>query len=166
MKTAEIKLEKYYTDGKGNVRLVSAEGPKFKLFTHQSDSDCVQFIVTAKGAKSKLPVGKVGKMTRNSFAQWAKEEFTPPSCTCRLYDWEGLEDPDYDLHTAIEGKSYEVVNGVDGWVIYTPTKRVVHDGVQWLVGEKEPPLRGVPGAVTRDQAREMAENLISIDFNI
>lgn len=171
MKTSEIKLNKYYADGKGNVRLVSAEGPEFKTWTHQSDNDCVQFIVTARGKRAKLPVGSVGKMTRNSFAQWAKEEFTPPPCNCnvgfdKFCNWQGLEDPESDLTTTIEGKSYDVVNGVDGWVIYTPNNQVVHDGVQWLVGEKNPSLRGKPGAVSRDEARLLAEVFISQDFNI
>ena len=74
--------------------------------------------------------------------------------------WSGLEDPTFDLCLLRSDGYWDVVNGVDGWVIYTPTERYVHDGKQWIGGPKSiPPMRGVVG-VSRDEAQRFAEELI------
>ena len=75
--------------------------------------------------------------------------------------WKGIEEPDYDLCYKVDGKYYEVLDGVDGWVVYTPTERWVHDGQTWSGAHKDrAPERGKRGAVTRDEARLFAETLI------
>jgi hypothetical protein len=76
------------------------------------------------------------------------------------YGW-NLEDPvDYDLTTYRNGWHYDVVNGCDGWVIYTPHGNWVHDGTQWNHERFSRSLRGKPGAVSREEARLFAESLI------
>ena len=72
MRKAEIKVNKTYTDGKGNVRLVVGKGPAYTLCgPNQTDKDCVRYRLIRK----KLGPGKVGEeydTTRASFARWAK----------------------------------------------------------------------------------------------
>lgn len=72
--------------------------------------------------------------------------------------WLGIGNPESDLMSG----EYDIVNGADGWVVYTPAERWVNDGTGWIKGAREGiPLRGVRGAVTRDQARRFAEQLIT-----
>jgi len=76
--------------------------------------------------------------------------------------WEDLKDPpDYDLAGYVRGRiMLDVVSGVDGWTVKTPTECWAHDGTQWVSGPKNAPPRGKPGAVTREEARLFAETLI------
>lgn len=75
--------------------------------------------------------------------------------------WSGIGRPGDDLSTRRADGYYDVIHGVDGWVVSTPTSRWVHDGTRWVEGPKEPPLRGIPGAVSREDARRLAESLIA-----
>lgn len=78
----------------------------------------------------------------------------------RNYGW-NLQDPeDYDLCTSRRSGYYDVMNGVDGWVVNTPYDRWVHDGKKWQKDSKSASLRGVAGAVTRKEAQLFAEFLI------
>jgi hypothetical protein len=78
------------------------------------------------------------------------------------YGW-NLEDPeDYDLTTCRSGKHYDIVYGVDGWVIYTPFGNWVHNGSIWLHEVNSRSARGKKDAVTREEARRFAEQLIDL----
>lgn len=69
MKTEEIKKGETYSNGKGKTRKVVDEGPQFRLFPMQSDTDCVLYeFHDASGNR------RTSKMTRNSFAKWAKKK--------------------------------------------------------------------------------------------
>ena len=71
----------------------------------------------------------------------------------RKIHWHGIKDgPDYDLYSKRNGKTWDIVHGVDGWVIYTPCAAVSRD--------RE---RAVVGHVDRDIARLQAEELITMD---
>jgi hypothetical protein len=77
------------------------------------------------------------------------------------YGW-NLEDPeDYDLCTRRKSGYYDVCSGVDGWVVHTPNGTWAFDGRSWQHGKDSAPPRGVPGAVTREEARVFAEQLIN-----
>lgn len=55
------------------------------------------------------------------------------------------------------GYYWDVVNGVDGWVVYTAFRsRYVHDGISW---KESSFARGLVGAVSREQAKLFAESL-------
>lgn len=67
MRTANIKVGHSYTNGKGTIRKVIAEGSEYVSHTGQTDCDCVRYEVIAGRHK-----GMQANMTRNSFAKWAK----------------------------------------------------------------------------------------------
>lgn len=71
MKKTDIKVGETYTDGKGNQRLVLAEGAAHASMTSQFDQDCVRYRVTAKKSGPNLLNGEYSS-TRTSFASWAK----------------------------------------------------------------------------------------------
>ncbi len=73
MKKSEIQVGRKYTDGKGNVREVTAEGRQFSLFSSQEDSDCLQYKLIAK-KRGPFLVGTLCNCTRTAFAAWAKKE--------------------------------------------------------------------------------------------
>ena len=73
MRKSDIRVGQTYTDGKGNVRKVLAEGPQFVLWPSQTDTDAVQYRVVAKKL-GPWQVGHVRNVTRLGFATWAKEE--------------------------------------------------------------------------------------------
>ncbi len=60
-----------YTDGKGNVRLVVAQGPQYTLYSSQSEKDNLRYKVIAK-KRGPHAVGEERNSTRASFANWAK----------------------------------------------------------------------------------------------
>ncbi len=71
MKKKDIEIGKYYTDNKGNVRLVIAVGREYVLYPSQAETDNLRY----KIIKKKLgphPVGAECNSTRASFAAWAK----------------------------------------------------------------------------------------------
>jgi hypothetical protein len=68
----------------------------------------------------------------------------------RSIKWDGLKNPDYDLVTKRASGYWDVVHGVDGWVIYTPLYK--------KTGRDED--RIVVGHVDREVARLRAEELI------
>jgi hypothetical protein len=78
--------------------------------------------------------------------------------------WSGLgpkDEPDCDLTVKRRDGRYDVVSGINGWVVLTPVFRWTHDGRDWSYNLHDaPPHRGMPGAVTREQARLFAESLI------
>lgn len=57
--------------------------------------------------------------------------------------WSGIDDPESDLCFDDRGKYWDVVDGVDGWVVYTSKRE-----------------RIVIGHVTRDEAQKRAEQMI------
>jgi hypothetical protein len=71
-KTAICKNHQY-TDGKGNIRIVIAEGSQYMLYPGQSETDNIRYRVQMRGKRG-LSVGTEGNQTRASFAQWAKKE--------------------------------------------------------------------------------------------
>ena len=77
--------------------------------------------------------------------------------------WSGLEDAESDLCLKRPEGYYDVTNGVDGWVVLTPTERWVHNESSWVSTPQDAtPLRGVAGVVSRDEAQRLAENLIKM----
>jgi len=74
--------------------------------------------------------------------------------------WEGLSDPQYDLWVRRPEGTYDVVSGVDGWVVFSPFACYAYDGARWAKGTSASPPRGKPGAATRDEARIFAESII------
>jgi hypothetical protein len=81
--------------------------------------------------------------------------------------WADLKAPKtHDLVGYVRGKLVlDVISSVDGWVIYHssrpgPRDRWVHDGTQWVLGDIYNLLRGMSGAVTREEARLFAETLV------
>ncbi len=78
--------------------------------------------------------------------------------------WDGLKYQDSDLVARRRGGLYDVVHGVDGWVVLTPRQgRWAFNGTEWTQGTSAVPTRGKMGAVSRDQARKFAELLIAKD---
>lgn len=71
MKKTDIKVGNWYTDDKGGIREVIAEGPQFVLYSGQRETDNVQYKVIAKTHGPHM-VGDICNCTRVSFASWAK----------------------------------------------------------------------------------------------
>lgn len=76
MKKSEIQVGKIYHNGKEGrhyqERHIMDDGPQYKGYFGQEDTDCVQYRVIRKGDK---PVdGPIGTMTRQSMANWAAGE--------------------------------------------------------------------------------------------
>ena len=76
------------------------------------------------------------------------------------YGWNLDSPPDYDLCTRRPSGYYDVMDGVDGWTVKTPFACWAYDRRGWVYGTFAAPPRGIPGAVTRDEARIFAEKLI------
>lgn len=74
MKKQDIHVGTTYSDGKGNVRLVIAEGPEYVLYPEQADTDCVRYRVMARRGKV-VQDGSEISSTRGAFAAWAKEVY-------------------------------------------------------------------------------------------
>lgn len=69
------------------------------------------------------------------------------------------KNPEYDLCGTTASGYWDIVNGIDGWVIYTPSRaRFVNNGREWINSSG---ARGAVGAVTRDQAKTEAERMQS-----
>lgn len=74
MKTSEIVVGGTYSNGKGRVRKVIAEGC-FRNFDWQRDKDWVKYEFIEYGPNWTCwdaHNGNVRTMTRNAFARWAK----------------------------------------------------------------------------------------------
>lgn len=76
----------------------------------------------------------------------------------RAVRWSGIEYADYDLCARRRGGIYDVVRGVDGWVVYTPGHgrgrlRWLFDGARWSMDIPK-------STATRDEARVFAESMI------
>ena len=48
MRKSDIRVGQTYTDGKGNIREVLAEGPQFMLWPSQADTDALKYKIVAK----------------------------------------------------------------------------------------------------------------------
>jgi len=74
MKKQDIGVGRFYSDGKGGLREVIAEGPEYKLYESVADGDCLRYksYVSSGG----IPAGTENNSTRTSFAAWAKFEIT------------------------------------------------------------------------------------------
>lgn len=77
MKKANIKVGGVYTDGKGGVRQVVAQGAQYVLYPTQVDQDNLRYRVVAK-KRGPLRVGEECNSTRASFAAWAVAEVVLP----------------------------------------------------------------------------------------
>lgn len=72
MKKSEIVVGGVYSNGKGRVRKVVAEGEKYVLYPGQYDRDCVRYEILDDGS-GKKPNTYIANASRASFAAWAKE---------------------------------------------------------------------------------------------
>lgn len=94
MKRAEIVVGQVYTNDKGRFRRVTAEGPQFRLYSGQTEFDCVeyeQWNVKKRAGKPDVAVQATEDVyygslrrdhlhfhsTRTSLASWAKRLATP-----------------------------------------------------------------------------------------
>jgi hypothetical protein len=85
-----------------------------------------------------------------------------------------------DRHSvySLRGYYFDVVKSTtDGWVVFTPWARWLHNGTGWVEGLRKAPMetgsakskefnypphtKGLDGAVTRSQAIEFARELIN-----
>ena len=90
-----------------------------------------------------------------------------------------------DVKQVIENEAFQVYSGrgyyfdvvkstSDGWVVFTPWARWLHDGTGWVEGLRKAPMgtgskefnypshtKGLDGAVTREQAIQFARELIN-----
>ena len=73
LKRTDIVAGKMYSDGRGNVRLVLAEGPAYMTEPEQREQDCIRYKVIVR-KRGPNPVGTELNCTRAAFASWAKEE--------------------------------------------------------------------------------------------
>jgi hypothetical protein len=73
MKKSDIKVGKKYTDNKGSVREVIAEGPEYVLYHHQAERDNLRYRLITKRRGPHM-TGTEHNSTRASFAAWAKSE--------------------------------------------------------------------------------------------
>jgi len=75
--------------------------------------------------------------------------------------WSHASDPTSDLCGKTAEGYWDVVHGVDGWVVRTPSGTTyVHDGTRWVDSQNRR-LRGLPQGVTRDQAKAEAERMFA-----
>lgn len=73
MKKQQIQLGRQYTDDKGNVREVIAEGPQYRLYDQQSEVDNLRYRVVRR-QRGPNPAGTERNSTRAAFAAWARHE--------------------------------------------------------------------------------------------
>lgn len=71
MKKKDIQIGAFYTNGKGRIRRVIDFGP-YHLYPGQEDMDCLEYEVVEDGRKKGSSKGNKGRMTKASFAVWAK----------------------------------------------------------------------------------------------
>lgn len=76
MKKAEIQVGCTYSNGKGRIRKVIAEGAEYVLYKGQYETDNIRYEVLHDGSKMNRSKGEQGNITRSSFAAWAKEKLT------------------------------------------------------------------------------------------
>jgi len=75
MKKSEIVLGHTYTNGKGRIRKVIAEGAEYRCSDFALDYDCIRYEVVDDGTKKNRTAGQQFNMTRRAFAQWAKTDY-------------------------------------------------------------------------------------------
>lgn len=76
MKKSDIVVGGVYSNGKGRVRKVIAEGDFRRNAVCLYDPDYVRYEIIADGLKGGSEIGKKIDMTRNAFARWAKERIS------------------------------------------------------------------------------------------
>jgi len=74
MKKNEIVVGGTYSNGKGRIRKVVAEGPEYKLYDSQRTTDYIRYEIIHDGTKKNRRAGQQGNMTRQTFARWAGEK--------------------------------------------------------------------------------------------
>jgi hypothetical protein len=74
MKAADIIVGGYYTDGKGGLREVIAEGDAITSYPGAHDGDCVRYISHLSSRPS--DDGLCSNMTRRALASWSKKQLT------------------------------------------------------------------------------------------
>lgn len=72
MKKSSIVVGGRYTDRKGNIREVIAEGPEFVAYSQQQEQDNIRYrwVRRSRGDRK----GDEANCTRASFAAWAKAQ--------------------------------------------------------------------------------------------
>lgn len=73
MKKSEIHVGRFYTEGRGGLRQVLAEGPQYKMYPGVVDDDCLRY-KAVRSAGGPIAAGTEGNITRVSFAAWAQSE--------------------------------------------------------------------------------------------
>jgi len=73
MEKSEIILGGTYSNGKGGIRKVIAEGDKCVLYRGVRDAVCIRYRVIRDGTKHNRTAGNEHSITRQSFSQWAEE---------------------------------------------------------------------------------------------
>jgi hypothetical protein len=73
LKKAEIVVGGFYSNGKGRIRKVVAEGPEYVLYEGQASTNNLRYEIINDGTKKNRTVGEQGNITRTAFATWAKE---------------------------------------------------------------------------------------------
>lgn len=73
MKKSEIVVGGVYSNGKGRIRKIVAEGPEYMLYDGQTEADNLRYEIVNDGTKKNKSAGEQGNITRTSFATWAKE---------------------------------------------------------------------------------------------
>ena len=74
MKKSEVMVGGVYSNGKGRVRKVIAEGPEYVLYDGQTETDNLRYEIINDGSKKNRTAGEQGNITRTAFASWAKEK--------------------------------------------------------------------------------------------
>ncbi|WP_442637776.1 hypothetical protein [Rossellomorea marisflavi] len=74
MRKSEITLGGVYSNGKGRVRKVVAEGAEYVLYDSQEETDNLRYEIIHDGSKNNRTAGQQGNITRSSFASWAKDK--------------------------------------------------------------------------------------------
>lgn len=74
MRKSEITLGGVYSNGKGRIRKVVAEGAEYVLYDSQEETDNLRYEIINDGSKNNRTAGQQANITRSSFASWAKEK--------------------------------------------------------------------------------------------
>ena len=72
MKKSEITVGGIYTNGRGRIRKVVAEGAEYALWDFM-DKDFIRYETIHDGTRMNKTKGELHNCSRASFASWAKE---------------------------------------------------------------------------------------------
>lgn len=90
MKKSEIHVGRFYTEGRGGLRQVLAEGPQYKMYPGVSDDDCLRY-KAVRSSGGPVAAGTEANITRVSFAAWAKTEIAASAVDQWLVDHEAID---------------------------------------------------------------------------